>query len=447
MILFKANSNIYTYDNGFIDTGLNSPVSETEFENNGISEDIVPNIIDEEWYEFNEEFNLLVYSEYHESTDEITIDLNTIHPEPDLLNLSTDKNTVIENITGTENIELSFDIESNPTLYDMNFSYNIYVNGNLIKNNTITTPKNISYNIDGSNFTQESNNIEVITEENETHEVTNSKTVTKETEYINKVLFKSNNNIYSYDNGWINTGLSQPITDIEFYENGINSDLTKEISDSEWGNFYENYNGKEFEVLYFTDEKEPTNEVKTYIKTFMPNVVLNNQTISPSEPFADENVDIGFTFETDPAGYEVNASYSVYINSTLLDSGNILTPINKTVSIDGSNLDLGNNNLELIINEGKDDESIFTYTVIKEDRDTFTLTDRFQYDKSYQFIDNVSLNTGNGITLSSDLTEGEVIIQVPTEGKYKVTNISPVTSNETDSINSYSDSMTLDREM
>ena len=456
-LLIDYKDNIYTYnftDSQFEDTDLSTPLSETDFQNNGIDIDAndISNIPSTDWKQFHgtwgDTISFELYSQDNTSTDEPILNATTVSVSPLIENFSVDKTTVTEYVYdgNIEDSTLTFDINSDHTDYEIGASYNIYVNNTLIKSETTETPHSINYTIDGSNFTQDSNTVKVVVNESETDETSNTQTITKESQHTNKVLFIVDNTVYTYDNGWINTGLSEPISDVEFVEHGIDLEPIKNnISAEDWGNFYDQYNADQFEVEYFTTELSSTDSTSTYIKTFIPKVNLNIDNISSSEVFNNDNCNIVFDIEA--SGYEVYSTYCVYINDNLTEEREITTPENVSLTINGSDLSTGNNTLDIYIDEGTENEKSFTYTLIKEDRDTFTITDRFQYDKSYEFTGDVKLDTDNYITLANNTGEGEVIINIPTEGKYKITNVSITSSGEKEETSSFSDSMTHEREM
>ena len=120
--------------------------------------------------------------------------------------------------------------------------------------------------------------------------------------------------------------------------------------------------------------------------------------------------------------------YKIIVNT--YDSGfiNITAPTNINRDIPAESFTLGPNLLTLnLSNPDESEEELFTYSIIKENRDTFSYQRRMEHDRSHTLSGTV-LKHGEGIGLTN-LGTGNVTVKIPTEGKGRIQNVSLVEEN------------------
>jgi len=78
--------------------------------------------------------------------------------------------------------------------------------------------------------------------------------------------------------------------------------------------------------------------------------------------------------------------------------------------------------LELIVIDELGLEAYFSYIIKKENRDTFTFKRVFDFKEDYITDENIEVIYGEGLALK-EIGTGEVNIEIPTEGKSKISNI------------------------
>lgn len=124
--------------------------------------------------------------------------------------------------------------------------------------------------------------------------------------------------------------------------------------------------------------------------------------------------------------------YSGDIGFTLMNP----TPQSIDINLDASLFNVGSNTLVMEVNSDEllSERQILSLTIIKEDRDTFTIERDLVYDGSHILTGDVILDSGNGITINGSGT-GEAVIEIPTEGKYKIDSIT--VDADTESINTF----------
>jgi hypothetical protein len=121
--------------------------------------------------------------------------------------------------------------------------------------------------------------------------------------------------------------------------------------------------------------------------------------------------------------------YKISVNSFDTGFTNITPPTTINRSIPANDFILGNNLVTLkVTNLDETIEELFTYNIIKEDRDTFTYQRRLEHDQSHS-LNGLNLQRGEGIAIEG-LGQGSVTVKIPTEGKARVQNI---TSSEVNS--------------
>lgn len=192
----------------------------------------------------------------------------------------------------------------------------------------------------------------------------------------------------------------------------------------------------EYKNTQFAELKEEFSEYKNtqYSYTLTPEVLVAVNSITPSEVF-EEGVMVSFELSVFENVAVMTADYRVELNTNNIDSGSVTTPYAGSVSIANTDLNLGNNTLEIFI----DNESKFTYDIIKYE-DDLILKRRFHYNTEHELTGAI-LDPGNGITLDG-VGSGEAVINLNTNKKYGVDNISMTTLNETEpTVQSFTKSM------
>lgn len=143
--------------------------------------------------------------------------------------------------------------------------------------------------------------------------------------------------------------------------------------------------------------------------------------------FSKTNIDLKndnfITFEVDIRSVQngndlqEEVNYLISMND-FTEDGTITTPHSLLVTIPKAEFNVGNNEFTFEVEKDNVIE-IFNYVIIGENRDTFTLERRFQYDKSIQSSGDFELVNGEGFSLKGT---GEINLQLPTDGKSKVEN-------------------------
>ncbi|SNS21543.1 hypothetical protein SAMN05446037_100661 [Anaerovirgula multivorans] len=119
----------------------------------------------------------------------------------------------------------------------------------------------------------------------------------------------------------------------------------------------------------------------------------------------------------------IGINYALIVNGVDITSGDTQsTPADLSLQISTENLTLTDNTVLLTVTDANGLTNTFSYSIIKEDRDTFTFQRRFQHDLSPTTTGDVILDHGEGFTFEGE-GAGEVSLQVPTEGKAKIQSI------------------------
>ena len=119
-----------------------------------------------------------------------------------------------------------------------------------------------------------------------------------------------------------------------------------------------------------------------------------------------------------------SVKYSIAVNGNTVVVSDILapTPLDLDIYITISDLDLGENELVLLIVDEDDVVINYNFAIIKENRDTFIFKRIFDFKEDYITDENIEVIYGRGLTLK-EIGTGEVNIEIPTEGKSKVKSI------------------------
>ena len=112
----------------------------------------------------------------------------------------------------------------------------------------------------------------------------------------------------------------------------------------------------------------------------------------------------------------VNEEEVIPLSQPYSTTAEIEIPIPKTVFTEEENL------FTLVVVDERDKEVSFSYIITVEDRDTFTFKRVFDFKEDYITDENVEVIYGEGLTLK-EIGWGEVNIEIPTEGKSKISNI------------------------
>ncbi|GEM_PF-4798519 len=116
--------------------------------------------------------------------------------------------------------------------------------------------------------------------------------------------------------------------------------------------------------------------------------------------------------------------YKILVNNTkAVELDNFIsTPTDINIDIPIDLFTKEENLLELVVFDEGGGETSFKYNVIKENRDTFTFKRIFDFKEDYITDENIEVIYGRGLTLK-EIGRGEVNIEIPTEGKSKISNI------------------------
>jgi hypothetical protein len=119
-----------------------------------------------------------------------------------------------------------------------------------------------------------------------------------------------------------------------------------------------------------------------------------------------------------------NIKYKILVNSIkAVELDNFIsTPTDINIDIPIDLFTEEENLLELIVFDEGGGETSFKYNIIKENRDTFIFKRIFDFKEDYITDENIEVIYGRGLTLK-EIGRGEVNIEIPTEGKSKISNI------------------------
>lgn len=145
--------------------------------------------------------------------------------------------------------------------------------------------------------------------------------------------------------------------------------------------------------------------------------------LSKANIWAGEEGLVKISFEvTDEDGEDIQ--YKVLINDEeAIPLTNFYpTPAQIEASIPITRFNEKENLLELIVIDELGLETHFNYIIKKENRDTFTFKRVFDFKEDYITDENIEVIYGEGLALK-EIGTGEVNIEIPTEGKSKISNI------------------------
>ena len=116
--------------------------------------------------------------------------------------------------------------------------------------------------------------------------------------------------------------------------------------------------------------------------------------------------------------------YNILVNSEIvLLSDPQPTPTELNIQIPTTTFKLGKNELKLAVFDESDVDTNFKYIITKEDRDTFTFERIFDFKEDYINDNNIKAIYKEGLALKS-IGDGTFELDIPTEGKSKIKNIS-----------------------
>ena len=136
-------------------------------------------------------------------------------------------------------------------------------------------------------------------------------------------------------------------------------------------------------------------------------------------------VDVKFkAYIKDYNGNNTGGLCDVIVNDETIVSGVLFDPDQLiSFSIDKSKLTEEINLLKIsLYTTGGELNGTFVYEIIKENRDTFTFKRVFDFKEDYITDENIEVIYGEGLALK-EIGTGEVNIEIPTEGKSKISNI------------------------
>lgn len=127
---------------------------------------------------------------------------------------------------------------------------------------------------------------------------------------------------------------------------------------------------------------------------------------------------IRVSFRVSDEQTQLDAKYQIYLNDVLLKENSLTaTPysVNEDVFLSTGGI------LKISLIDSNNVTTDWTYELYDENRDTFTIQRRLEYDTS-TILNNAKIVSGEGVTLDNSNT-GELLIEVPTTGKAKLSSI------------------------
>jgi hypothetical protein len=127
---------------------------------------------------------------------------------------------------------------------------------------------------------------------------------------------------------------------------------------------------------------------------------------------------IRVSFRVSDEQTQLDAKYQIYLNDVLLKENSLTaTPysVNENVFLSTGGI------LKISLIDSNNVTTDWTYELYDENRDTFTIQRRLEYDTS-TILNNAKIVSGEGVTLDNSNT-GELLIEVPTVGKAKLSSI------------------------
>ena len=127
---------------------------------------------------------------------------------------------------------------------------------------------------------------------------------------------------------------------------------------------------------------------------------------------------IRVSFRVSDEQTQLDAKYQIYLNDVLLKENSLTaTPysVNENVFLSTGGI------LKISLIDSNNVTTDWTYELYDENRDTFTIQRRLEYDTS-TILNNAKIISGEGVTLDNSNT-GELLIEVPTVGKAKLSSI------------------------
>ena len=158
-------------------------------------------------------------------------------------------------------------------------------------------------------------------------------------------------------------------------------------------------------------------------------ITIKNQRLSRTEVFNLNTGTIEFKFEVEAKEGETfkYVDIEITLNEFTHTETVQLTPKEFTVNLPISELNMGNNTLSLQVNDTDFPHSpeTWSYEIVKEDRNTFSLARRFEHSTQWGLTGAVKFNSGEGYTLNRNIGQlgnitGEALIEIPTTGKSKI---------------------------
>ena len=179
-------------------------------------------------------------------------------------------------------------------------------------------------------------------------------------------------------------------------------------------------------------------QVGTNDLPILSNIKLNQTNIWHSET-GNINLTASVTdIEGDRIRYKIDVNNVEAVPFSILQN----TPININIPISSSIFNInGNNLLRLVVEDETSEQTIFEYTIKVEDRDTFTFNRVFDFNEYTKSGDvNIVYNQGAKV---SGVGTGEVLLQIPTDGKASIQNVVVTGDNDTEQPVQITESMQL----
>ena len=170
------------------------------------------------------------------------------------------------------------------------------------------------------------------------------------------VLIEDSGKIYSYNNGFYETAISTPLSAIDF-DDGF--DLAA-VSEDDW-RFFDNSDQQNFRTItVYKSTTDYGDEVKLTVEQLTVTTVIATINVSPLEitgnVLSSDDVSVSISFDTDPAGFNVQSNLKTYINSNLFNEESFYTQNSISNTISGAEFS-GTDNLSIVINESETDEA------------------------------------------------------------------------------------------
>lgn len=182
-----------------------------------------------------------------------------------------------------------------------------------------------------------------------------------------------------------------------------------------------------YKVFYVHKEDTYNLDIDFFVTKDIEKKLLS---INPTNLWEDneniEKVEVGLLATVDNLDLleSKQVGYKIFVNNNKVANEFLSLNQKSFIEIDRNHFNKKENNLKIEIAE----ECLVEYLIFKENKDTMKFVRRFEYDPSYE-KENVLLEPGIGYTLT-DTKSGKVVVNIPTDGKYVITELDIKTSQE-----------------